>query len=110
MSRKKDYILQIKGKDWRIKMMTPATFKRLHSGSTEGVTFPHEREMNFDKSCFSHSVFFHECLHALVRESDTGSASLTKDQMEELCAEIIYEYHAEMYLWFDKVSAYYREL
>lgn len=108
MTKKKDYTFQIKGKDWTVKMLSSTTFKRLHTGSVEGVTLPSERELHFDKNYFSHAVFFHECLHALVAESNTGSSSLTSDQTEELCCELLYDYHAEMYLWFDKVSAYYR--
>jgi hypothetical protein len=108
--KKKDYILSIKGKDWHIKMLSASTFRKHHSSSSEGATLPSDREMHFDKTCFSHAVFFHECLHALVMESNTGSSDLTADQMEELCCEILYEYHAEMYVWFDKVSSYYRNL
>lgn len=108
MSRPKDFILVIKGKDWRVKMLSSSTFAKLHSLSTEGVTLPTKREMHFDKNQFSHNVFFHECLHCLVTESNTGSSDLTAGQMEELCAEILYEHYFDMGTWFDKVASYYR--
>ena len=64
---------------------------------------------NLKKSRFTLPTIRHEIFHILVFSSLIESSSLTKDQMEELGAEITAEHSPEIVLWAEQVMNFYTQ-
>ena len=95
--------IKIKGIEWAIYAQTPAAYKRKHGSDSHAITYPRDREIYFNKETLAPDYVRHELLHAYVSSSSTNSSSLTTDQMEELCAEMIGEHGPELFLFVDQI-------
>ena len=93
MSKKLKYSCKIKGLDWSFQCQSQLSYTREHGKDSDAITYTHEKEVYFNKAKLLPSTVRHELLHCYVASSGINSASLTADQMEEICAEI-FEHHA----------------
>ena len=85
----KKLTIQVKGKDWNLRLWSNAVYIKKFGDDSGAVTFPDSKEINFIRGDLSLGVIRHELLHAFVAESNTESAYLDPDQTEELAASII---------------------
>lgn len=93
MSRKKFLSRLIKGSEWHFYLESPRVYERNHGGDSDAVTYPKEREVYFNRSAFDTNVVRHELMHIFVSESQVvSSPDFTKDDMEDLAAEIVGEF------------------
>lgn len=103
MSKKKKFTWRIKDVPWDFYCLTPAQYVRSHGKDSDAITYPHDREVFFNKARFLPGAVRHELMHVYVASSGTNSANLTVDQMEELCAEIYEQHGPEMDILVDKL-------
>lgn len=108
MKRKKAPLKdQIKGHEWTFYAEKSRTYNRKHGSDSHAITYTHEREIYFNIESLAPDYVRHELFHAFVASSSTNSSNLTKDQMEELCAELYGEHGPEMELLVNKILNYY---
>jgi hypothetical protein len=82
----------IKGSEWHFYLESSATYKRKHGSDSAAIVYIKEREVYFNRAEFDTSCVRHELFHIYVAESNTNSSpDFTKDDMEDLGAEIIGE-------------------
>lgn len=98
---------KIKGLEWTFHVQTNSAYTRAHGKDSEAVTYPHSREVYFNISCLSPYAVKHELLHVFVASSSTSSSSLTADQVEELCAEIVGEHGIDIEMLSEKILNYF---
>lgn len=91
--------LEIKGRKWIIEYLTPQQYKRKHGLDSEGICLLHEKRIHLNKALISPGIVRHELIHALVEESNTESADLNANQMEELICAILQYHWAEFNAW-----------
>jgi hypothetical protein len=106
-TKSKSLKIKIKGIEWQIFAQTPAAYKRKHGSDSHAITYTKDREIYFNKETLAPDYVRHELLHAYVASSSTNSSSLTTDQMEELCAEMVGEHGIEMMLFADQILNFY---
>jgi hypothetical protein len=93
MAGKKFVTRIIKGAEWHFYLEISSTYVRKHGSDSEAITYPKEREVYFNKAYFDTNVVRHEIFHIFVHESNTTSSpDFTKDDMEDLGAEITGEH------------------
>lgn len=93
MANKKFVRRNIKGAEWHFYLESPSVYKRKHGSDSDAITYPKEREVYFNKAEFDTNAVRHEIFHIYVAESNTNSSpDFTKDDMEDLGAEIVGEY------------------
>lgn len=103
MSKKKKYTATIKGVSWDFFCQPQLTYTRSHGKDSDAITYPHDKEVYFNKARFLPGAVRHEVFHVYVASSGINSANLTVDQMEEVGAEL-YEHHGpEMDVLVDKL-------
>ena len=100
--------LNIKGKNWLFILLPDRSFDKQHNSDPEeepasAITIPSIQEVHFRKTDLNPNVVAHELLHVLVQASLVGSASLSPQQVEELCCEIVGEHYAEIALWVTQI-------
>ena len=103
----KEITIQIKGRDWRFILMTDRRFDRLHNPEDEGnmaMTIEGTYEVHFRKSDWSLPAIRHELLHVLYFASLVGSTDISRDDVQEICAEIVGEHGPEICLWADRIA------
>lgn len=101
--KKKPYKANIKGIDWEFHIQSNASYIRSHGKDSGAITYLGDRDVYFNSSQLSPGTVRHELMHVYVKSSGTNSASLSPDDVEELCAEL-YEVHGpEMDLLVDKI-------
>lgn len=103
MAKPKHFSAQIKGHEWKFFAQTASTYKRKHGNDSHAITYTKEREVYFKINELSPDYCRHEIFHCYIASCSTNSASLTTDQMEELCAELFGEHGAEMNLLVDQI-------
>ncbi len=92
MASKKFVTRMLKGAEWHFYLEASATYVRKHGSDSEAITYPKEREVYFNKTYFDTNTVRHELFHIFVHESNTTSSpDFTKDDMEDLGAEIVGE-------------------
>lgn len=92
MTSKKFVTKSIKGNEWHFYLETPTTYKRKHGNDSDAITYIKERQVFFNRAEFDTNVVRHELFHIYVAESNTvSSPDFTKDDMEDLGAEIVGE-------------------
>jgi len=101
--KKKPYKANIKGLDWEFHLQTNSAYVRSHGNDSGAIAYTADRDVYFNTIYLSPGKIRHEILHVYVASSGTNSAYLTKDQMEELCAEIFESHGPEMTLLVDKI-------
>lgn len=95
MAGKKFVTRNVKGAEWHFYLESASTYVRKHGSDSEAITYLKEREVFFNKCEFDTNVVRHELFHIYVYESNTNSSpDFTKDDMEDLGAEIIGEFGA----------------
>jgi hypothetical protein len=94
---------KIKGHDWKFYAQSSSTYNRKHGTDSHAITYTKDREIYFKISELSPDYVRHEVFHAYIASCSTNSSQLTKDQMEELCAELFGEHGAEMNLLVDQI-------
>lgn len=100
--------LQIKGRDWKFALLPDRRYDKLYN-SAEGdhsaaITLPTVYEVHFRKSDWDIVTIRHELLHVLYNMSLVSSTSLTPDDVQELCAEIVGHHCSEIILWSDRIA------
>lgn len=101
--KKKKFSYNIKGIEWDFYTQTSRSYVRDHGKDSGAITYLHDKEVYFNLSQFVPGTVRHELMHVYVQSSGINSASLTADQMEELCAEIFEIHGPEMTLLTDKI-------
>ena len=107
MKKKAPIKEKIKGYEWTFHAEKNATYIRKHGSDSHAITYPHEREIYFNSDSLAPDYLRHEIFHAYVASCSTNSSSLSKDQMEELCAEIYGDHAPEMDALVDKILNYF---
>jgi len=100
---KKPYKASVKGKDWEFHMQSNASYVRKHGNDSGAITYLTDHDTFINEHFMFPSKVRHELVHVYVSCSGISSASLTADQMEELCAEIYESYGPEMDMLVDKI-------
>lgn len=103
MSKKKFVEYKIKGIDWKFFFESNASYVRAHGNDSGAISYYEDFEVHFNLACLSPGKVRHEVMHVYVASSGTNSASLDKDQMEELCAEIYESHGPDMDVLTDKL-------
>lgn len=96
MTKNKSLTINIKGINWKIFVQTPSAYKKKHGSDSDAITYTSDREVFFQKGHVKFGTCLHEVWHCYITSSSINSASLTKDQFEELCAEILEEHYFEI--------------
>ena len=92
MAGKKFVTRTIKGAEWHFYLESGSVYKRKHGSDSDAITYVKEREVYFNRPGFDTSAVRHELFHIYIAESNTNSSpDFTKDDMEDLGAEIIGE-------------------
>lgn len=93
--KKKNFVaIPIKGSEWHFFLESTTVYKRKHGTDSEAIMYPKEKEVYFNASMFDTSNVKHELFHVYVAESHVISSSdFTKDDMEEIGAEIVGEFN-----------------
>jgi hypothetical protein len=107
MKKRNPLKLTFKGVEWTLHMQSDAAYSKMHGKDSDACTYPGDKEAWFARSSMIPSIVRHELLHIYVSSSGINSASLDKDQMEELCAELFEEHGPEMMLNVDKIIDYF---
>ena len=107
MSKPKSTTVELFGVAWSVFLQSEATYKKMHGSDSDGVCYPHDREIYFCKSSFTPACVRHEIWHAMVASSGHTSSNLTADQMEELGAEIYAEHGPRMDLIVDQIISFF---
>lgn len=90
--KNKNIVIKIKDIDWTFVLLTSRSYHNKHGTDSGAITIPDERTVHFDKSELSMDNIYHELFHVFVDCSQTGSANLDKEQMEELGATIVQDH------------------
>lgn len=88
----KSLVIKIKGADWRVNFVTRKVFDKEHPELAGAFALTEKggpRLIWFVPSVFSTGIAFHELLHAHSSECCIGSSSISPDDREELCCEIL---------------------
>lgn len=107
MSNKRVFKQLIKGIEWEFHSLSNASYVRRHGNDSGAITYTNDHDVFFNSSHFSPGIVRHEVFHTYIASSGTNSASLTSDQMEELCAEIYQSHGPEMDLLVDKILEFF---
>lgn len=103
MSKKKSLKISIKGLEWTIYSQSNMSYVRKHGNDSGAITYLQDREVFFNSGHFNPGYVRHELLHCYIASSGTNSSNLTKDQLEELCCEIVEEHYFEIGALADKI-------
>jgi hypothetical protein len=103
MAKARHFTAKIKGIEWKFYAQTASAYKRKHGSDSHAITYTKDREVYFNISTLATDYVRHEVFHSYIASSSTNSASLTADQMEELCAELYGEHGPEMDLLVDQI-------
>jgi hypothetical protein len=101
--KRKPYTANIKGYNWNFYAESGATYARKHGNDSNAIAYFKDREVFFNLPSVNPINVRHEIMHCYVSSSSTNSSYLTRDQMEELCAEMYGEHGPEMDLLVDKL-------
>ena len=88
--------INVKGREWEARLLTRRKYEKLHGADSGAITIMSTKQIDFNKSDLNPEDVRHEVFHAYVKESNTESANLTADQMEELCCSLVGEYAIEI--------------
>lgn len=92
MASKKFVTRSIKGAEWHFYLESSSVYKRKHGSDSDAITYIKEREVYFNRAEFDTNCVRHELFHIYVAESNINSSpDFTKDDMEDLGAEIMGE-------------------
>lgn len=91
-----EVIVNIKGKDWKYKLLSDKTYDKLHGDTSNGITLPDECEVHIRKSTMNSNILRHESFHVFYFSSLVETADLTALQTEEIACEIFGEHGPEM--------------
>ena len=94
--KQKIVTLTIKDKTWVFKLLNSSSYLKKHGDDSDAITMPTEKEVHFDKASLTIGVILHELMHVYVDESNTESARLTPDQVEELACTIVQEHYIDI--------------
>jgi hypothetical protein len=103
MSKKKKFTYRIKDVEWHFFCLPQSSYARSHGKDSDAITYPHDKEVYFNRARFLPGAIRHEIFHVYVASSGINSANLTVDQMEELGAEIYEQHGPEMDVLVDKL-------
>jgi hypothetical protein len=103
----KTFTITAMGIEWVIYLQTPSTYKRMHGSDSEGITYPGDREIYFNKDYFTPAVVRHELMHCYHGSSPTSSSALKADQKEEESCEIFGEYGPLMIMQADQIVSFF---
>lgn len=107
MSKSKTLTVDVLGTSWTVHMQAPTAYRKMHGSDSEAITYPGDLEVFFNKNYFTPDTVRHETMHLFVASSGSTSSSLTKDQMEELCAELYGQHGPKMDLVTDQIISFF---
>jgi hypothetical protein len=84
--------------------LSKTKYHKLHGFDSGAITLITEKIIDVKNDGFTTEYIRHELLHAFVAESNTESAMLNSEQIEELCASIVGEYGIEIVRLADFIS------
>lgn len=91
--------INIKGSEWTIQILADSTYRKRFGRDSMALTDLDTKRIFFNKNLISPGVIRHELLHAIVAEVHLESASITPDQIEEICASIVETQWNNMNSW-----------
>jgi aspartate/tyrosine/aromatic aminotransferase len=103
MAKRKPYVDKVKGISWEFHLQSTAAYSRMHGKDSGAITYLGDRQVWFSQSQLSPGNVRHEVFHVYIASSGINSATLTADNMEEICAEIYETFGPEMDLLVDKI-------
>ena len=84
-----------------------SAYRKNHGSDSVGVTYPHEREMHFNKNFFTSETIRHELFHAYHGSAPNGSSNMDADQMEDQGCELFEKYGPLMMLQVDQILCFF---
>lgn len=94
----KVFFLKIKGKQWKMKLVSDRDYVKQHGDDSAGITFPGKKEVHFNEKVFTLGTILHELAHCYFDSCNNSTSDLTPDQVEEVFCEIIANYTESMQL------------
>ena len=82
----------IMGAKWKAFFVEEEKYIRTWGDDTEAHTLPSKKELYFNNAEITRKTIIHELCHAHYEEMCVGSASLTKNQQEEVFCELFSEH------------------
>lgn len=104
--------LQIKGKDWQVKFITPSQYKKFHPNRDESetaLTEPDPRVIWFVKKSIDLRIIRHELMHAHFAECAMHDSNLSRDQLEELSCNLVGEHLDDFLSLTNKIMNFYMQ-
>lgn len=95
------------GVGWVVYLQSYTAYKKMHGSDSEGITYPGDREIYFNKNYFTPAVVRHELFHAYHASSPTSSSSLDADQKEEESCELYAEHGPTMDMQVDQIISFF---
>lgn len=100
--------IPIKGRNWKFTLLTDKRYDRLYNSDPDelsaAITLPAIYEVHFRKSNWDLVCIRHELLHVLYNMSLVSSTSMSTEDVQELCAEIVGHHTLEIALWSDQIA------
>lgn len=87
---------RIMGKIWVIRIMPNRKFIRKHGDDCLAITIFHKNRIDIARCARSKDTVVHELVHAYLDEMCVTSTSMSKDDMEEVFAELMAKRGAEL--------------
>lgn len=86
----KKFSVSVRGLKWGIELHSPESYETIDgAGTSDAMTDEEPRLIYFRVDKLNRIVIRHEIFHAFVASMHLNSASLTGEQMEEVCAEFL---------------------
>ena len=98
-----DIKISIKGKEWTIRYLTAAQYKKKIGTDSGAITLLDKKMIVFNKANVEPGYIRHELLHALVEESSVESAMLSPAQIEEVMCSIVQHQWHNIAIWTDLI-------
>ena len=88
--------LKIGDVHWKIRLLSPEKFCKIHDDNNEAVTDPNIKTMDFRTDCINITNVRHELFHAYFTLTLTGDTNMDKDNVEEVSAALIGKYGQDL--------------
>jgi len=105
--KSKEMTLQIKGVDWKFKLISENSYRRKFGAGSDAATDVKSREVVFHPNGLSMNTIKHELFHTLVDSSDTYSMEMSLSNFEELCAVLFATYNLQVEIWAEQLIDYF---
>jgi hypothetical protein len=99
--------VSIKGRDWKVSLLTDRAFDKLHNPDGESnaaMTMAAQYEVHFSKNHWDIVNIRHELMHCFYAMAEVNSTDLTPLQVEETMCSIVGQNYAEIGLIADRIA------